>query len=330
MDCGLTNQRIVIVGGSSGTGLATARAAAAAGAAVTIAWSDQGRLDTALAGLPGNCDGAVVDTRSGAAVAALFAGRASWTTWCTPRLTRLLSGRCRTSRSMRPGNCSRSASGEQSPQSSSAPRLRPGGSIVLTSGTIGVRPTPGAALAASSAGAIEGLTRGLGALGLPGALGRLGHGARRTVAEKFMSPLRVMSWPAEPEKENGRAASVCVHCIAARLGPGEAPAAWQPPGPAHILRRHRAHGRDQPQHAGPGSGDAKLGVGQAGRILRVRRVQEHRQVPPVGREGALGERAAIGEAVATRGRTVTLARVSVLVMPSWQRRRQSLLHARRL
>ena len=62
-----------IVGGSSGTGLATAHAAAAAGAAVTIASSDQGRLDTALAGLPGTCDGAVADIRREADVAALFA-----------------------------------------------------------------------------------------------------------------------------------------------------------------------------------------------------------------------------------------------------------------
>jgi NAD(P)-dependent dehydrogenase (short-subunit alcohol dehydrogenase family) len=69
----LADQRIVIIGGSSGMGLATARAAAAAGAAVTIASTDQGRLDTALAGLPGNCDGAVADTRSEADVAALFA-----------------------------------------------------------------------------------------------------------------------------------------------------------------------------------------------------------------------------------------------------------------
>lgn len=42
-----------------------------------------------------------------------------------------------------------------------ATRIRPGGSIVLTSGTIGVRQTPGTAIAASGAGAIEGLTRGL-------------------------------------------------------------------------------------------------------------------------------------------------------------------------
>ena len=66
----LTDQRVVIIGGSSGMGLATARAAAAAGAAVTIASGDRGRLDTALAGLPGNCDGAVADTRSEADVAA--------------------------------------------------------------------------------------------------------------------------------------------------------------------------------------------------------------------------------------------------------------------
>ena len=54
-------------------GLATARAAAAAGAAVTIASGDQGRLEAALAALPGNCDGAVADTRSEKEVDALFA-----------------------------------------------------------------------------------------------------------------------------------------------------------------------------------------------------------------------------------------------------------------
>ena len=88
----LTDQRIVIIGGSSGMGLATARAAAAAGAAVTIASGDQEKLNGALAGLPGSCTGAVVDTRSEADVAALFAGPASWTTWCTPPLAARSSG----------------------------------------------------------------------------------------------------------------------------------------------------------------------------------------------------------------------------------------------
>jgi NAD(P)-dependent dehydrogenase (short-subunit alcohol dehydrogenase family) len=42
-----------------------------------------------------------------------------------------------------------------------ASRIRAGGSIVLTSGTVAVRPSAGAALVAGGAAAIEGLTRGL-------------------------------------------------------------------------------------------------------------------------------------------------------------------------
>jgi NAD(P)-dependent dehydrogenase (short-subunit alcohol dehydrogenase family) len=158
----LADQRIVIIGGSSGTGLATARAAAAAGAAVTIASSDQGRLDAALAGLPGNCDAAVVDTRSEAAVAALFA-RAG-------ELDHLVytAGDALGQRTLKDLSVDEARQlfgvrfwGAVAAVKHAAPRIRSGGSIVLTSGTIGVRPAPGAALAASGAGAIEGLTRGL-------------------------------------------------------------------------------------------------------------------------------------------------------------------------
>ena len=41
------------------------------------------------------------------------------------------------------------------------PQMRAGGSIGLTTGTVGQRPVPGAALAAAGAGAAEGLVRGL-------------------------------------------------------------------------------------------------------------------------------------------------------------------------
>ena len=158
----LADQRIVIIGGSSGTGLATARGAAAAGAAVTIASSDQGRLDTALAGLPGNCDGVVVDTRSEADVAALFA-RAG-------QLDHLVytAGEAPAQRALKDLSLDEARAlfevrfwGAIAAVKYAAPRVRPGGSIVLTSGTIGVRPVPGAALAASGAAAIEGLTRGM-------------------------------------------------------------------------------------------------------------------------------------------------------------------------
>jgi NAD(P)-dependent dehydrogenase (short-subunit alcohol dehydrogenase family) len=159
----LTSQRVVIIGGSSGMGLATARAAAAAGAAVTIASGDQGRLDTALAGLPVGCDAAVVDARREADVAALFArvGELDHLVYTAgggtlgPRPLKDLSlDEARQALEVR-------FWGAIAAVKHATPRIRPGGSIVLTSGTIGVRPAPGAALAASGAGAIEGLTRGL-------------------------------------------------------------------------------------------------------------------------------------------------------------------------
>jgi NAD(P)-dependent dehydrogenase (short-subunit alcohol dehydrogenase family) len=158
----LQGQRVVIIGGSSGTGLATARAAAAEGAAVTIAARDRERMDAALAILPDGCAGVVVDGRSEADILSLFsqvgdldhlvytagdpmAGRA---------LNELTLGEARQVFEVRYW-------GAVAAVKYAAPLIRPGGSIVLTSGTIGVRPTPGTAIAASGAGAIEGLTRGL-------------------------------------------------------------------------------------------------------------------------------------------------------------------------
>ena len=69
----LEGRHVVIFSGSSGMGLATAAGATAAGAKVTIASSDQSRLDAALASLPGGCDGVVVDARSEASVAGALA-----------------------------------------------------------------------------------------------------------------------------------------------------------------------------------------------------------------------------------------------------------------
>jgi NAD(P)-dependent dehydrogenase (short-subunit alcohol dehydrogenase family) len=158
----LDGKNIVIIGGSSGMGLATAAAAATAGAAVTIASSDKSRLDTALAALPAGCAGAVIDTRSEASVAAAFdrIGELDHLVYTagdrvTPRpLTEVTPEEARQLFEVR-------FWGAVAAVRHAAQRIRPGGSIVLTSGTIGVRPSPGAALAAAGAAAIEGLTRGL-------------------------------------------------------------------------------------------------------------------------------------------------------------------------
>ena len=68
----LDGQKIVVIGGSSGIGLATARAAALDGAEVTIASSRQDRVDAALGELPTGCQGTSLDVRDEAEYAAFF------------------------------------------------------------------------------------------------------------------------------------------------------------------------------------------------------------------------------------------------------------------
>lgn len=71
-------QRVLVLGGSSGIGLATARAAAERGAVVTIASRSEPRLQAALAELPSNVRSATLDLRDDAAVAAFFGDGRLW------------------------------------------------------------------------------------------------------------------------------------------------------------------------------------------------------------------------------------------------------------
>ncbi len=57
----LDGERVLVIGGTSGIGLATARAAAAAGARVAIAGRDPAKLERALAELPAGVEGFRVD-----------------------------------------------------------------------------------------------------------------------------------------------------------------------------------------------------------------------------------------------------------------------------
>jgi NAD(P)-dependent dehydrogenase (short-subunit alcohol dehydrogenase family) len=177
----LDGKKIVIIGGSSGMGLATAAAAAAAGAAVTIASSNKSRLDAALAALPAGCAGTVIDTRSEASVAEALSriGELDHLVYTagdsvTPRpLTQVTMEEARQLLEVR-------FWGTVAAVKHAAPRIRPGGSIVLTSGTIGVRPSPGTALAAGSAAATEALTRGLAVELAPVRVNAVRAGAIRT------------------------------------------------------------------------------------------------------------------------------------------------------
>jgi NAD(P)-dependent dehydrogenase (short-subunit alcohol dehydrogenase family) len=68
-----SNQRVIILGASSGMGLATARRLAAAGAAVVITARNQVRLEAAVASCPGDVTGHAFDARDGASLASFFA-----------------------------------------------------------------------------------------------------------------------------------------------------------------------------------------------------------------------------------------------------------------
>jgi NAD(P)-dependent dehydrogenase (short-subunit alcohol dehydrogenase family) len=177
----LSGQRIVVIGGSSGMGLAAARAAAAAGASVTIASRDRERLRSALAELPEACDGAVVDTRDEADVAALFdrvgeLDHLVYTAGDSVRPQPLADVPLDTARDLFEVRFW----GAVAAVKHAAPRIRPGGSVVLTSGTVAVRPAPGTALAAGAAAATEGLTRGLAAELAPIRVNAVRAGAFRT------------------------------------------------------------------------------------------------------------------------------------------------------
>src|SRR3954447_2414272 len=66
------SERIVILGGTSGIGLATAERAAADGATVIVASSRADRIDAALERLPASAEGYTVDVRREEQVRDLF------------------------------------------------------------------------------------------------------------------------------------------------------------------------------------------------------------------------------------------------------------------
>src|SRR4051794_41984986 len=71
-DMGLDSQKVVVLGGTSGIGLATAQLAAAEGATVVVASSNPERVDSALANLPVDAEGYALDLRREEEIRDLF------------------------------------------------------------------------------------------------------------------------------------------------------------------------------------------------------------------------------------------------------------------
>jgi NAD(P)-dependent dehydrogenase (short-subunit alcohol dehydrogenase family) len=167
----LEGKHLVVVGGSSGIGLETARLALAEGASVTIAGRSEDRLRRAVESLGnsrevgpagGRVRPVVADVTDESSVRALFEGG--------PRVDHLFVP----AGELRPGGGDVLGADLNGLRSILESRLvgvahvvrqaRPkmaGGSITLISGLYSTRPAPGGAFAAAAVAAVEGLTRAL-------------------------------------------------------------------------------------------------------------------------------------------------------------------------
>jgi NAD(P)-dependent dehydrogenase (short-subunit alcohol dehydrogenase family) len=158
----LQDTRIVILGGTSGLGFATAQAAAREGARVVIASSSRERVDRAVAALPARTEGFVVDVSREDDIARFFAtvgpfDHLVFTAGESLTLSPLSTMRLDTAREA----FTRRYWGALSAVKYGREGIRPGGSIVLTTGAAKDRPHAGWTVAASICGAIDALTRAL-------------------------------------------------------------------------------------------------------------------------------------------------------------------------
>jgi NAD(P)-dependent dehydrogenase (short-subunit alcohol dehydrogenase family) len=158
----LNGKRVILLGGTSGTGFATAQGAAQEGAQVVVASSKQTSVDRALAHLPKGSEGYALDLSSEEQVSNFFARIGTFDhlvfTAGEPLLLENLVTtdleRARRFFDLRYWGAFLAAK-------YGSGNIRVGGSIVLTSGLAGRRPRKGWTVAASICGAVESLTRAL-------------------------------------------------------------------------------------------------------------------------------------------------------------------------
>jgi NAD(P)-dependent dehydrogenase (short-subunit alcohol dehydrogenase family) len=155
----LDSKRVIVIGGTSGFGIATARAAALAGAKVTIGSRSQANIDKALADLPKGVDGAIIDASDEAGMASTFK-RIGGLDHLVYTAGDALPMQIATTEDARKVFEVRFW-GAYTAAKTAFPFIHPGGSITLTNGIVGARPWKGWAAVGAGAGALESLTRGL-------------------------------------------------------------------------------------------------------------------------------------------------------------------------
>lgn len=158
----LANKTVVVLGGSAGIGLATAKAAADEGASVVIASSNRQRVDKALEQLPQGSRGYAVDLSKEENIKRFFekTGQIDHLVYtagenlAVSTLDELDLGKSRQFFNLRYWSALAAVK-------YGSTKINQGGSITLTSGSGGVRPMEGWVIPATICTAMEGLTRAL-------------------------------------------------------------------------------------------------------------------------------------------------------------------------
>jgi NAD(P)-dependent dehydrogenase (short-subunit alcohol dehydrogenase family) len=158
----LNGKRVLILGGSSGLGFATAKAAAAEGAAVIIVSGNQQRINNALQELTANAEGHVVDLSEEKNIKDFFAGIGKfdhlvYTAGENIQLAMMKEVQVEQARQY----FNLRYWGAFTAVKYGAPHINKGGSINLTGGIASPRPGAGWSLGASICAAMEGFTRAM-------------------------------------------------------------------------------------------------------------------------------------------------------------------------
>ena len=158
MSQNLQRKKVVILGGTSGFGLATAKAAADEGAEVIVVSRSQTNVDKALAELQKGTGGATLDVTDETAVKKFFdaTGGLDHLVYCAGDA---LPAAVVTTEEARKFFEVRFW-GMYIAARAASPYIRKGGSITLTNGILALRPWKGWSAVSAVAGAVESLTRG--------------------------------------------------------------------------------------------------------------------------------------------------------------------------
>jgi NAD(P)-dependent dehydrogenase (short-subunit alcohol dehydrogenase family) len=159
---GLQDKRVVVLGGSSGIGLAVAQLAAAQGGKVVIASSNAERVEKAVASVGREVQGHAVDLSDERAVASFFSklgpfDHLAFTAGDSLHLHELAATDLEQARHAFELRYWAALAAVKY----GSPHIRQHGSIVLTTGIAGQRPRKGWVIAASVCGTIEALARAL-------------------------------------------------------------------------------------------------------------------------------------------------------------------------